>query len=176
MEDVLDIYGNDGETIEEEIMHIVEDPEDPWAPCDDEPFWCDLWRLQDQLNAIGTDPAFFLKHAKEGMKEELAKTIRDIDQGLEQAKRDILKDVQEEHNAYNTDSTYDDSWTDAAGATPDYGWEYGAQNLMMGEGMTEDEEAAAVAEMIHTYEAAMEGGGLNLAADILEPPSWEFDF
>ena len=47
---------------------------------------------------------------------------------------------------------------------------------MMGEGMTEEEEAAAVAEMIHTYEEAMEGGGLNLAEEILEPPSWEFDF
>jgi hypothetical protein len=52
----------------------------------------------------------------------------------------MLKDIQEENNAYNTDSTYDDSW---ASAGTDYGWEYGVQNL---------------------------------AEDILEPPSWEFDF
>jgi hypothetical protein len=41
-----------------------------------------LWRLQDQLNRIGTDPATFLEHTKEGLKEELARTIQSIDQGL----------------------------------------------------------------------------------------------
>ena len=83
--DLLDVNGDDGIPIEEEIARLdpthvpVEPTEDSYCYNDGPIPWCEINGLVDQLNWIGRDPKSFLDNTREGLVAELRRTVDDID-------------------------------------------------------------------------------------------------
>ena len=102
--DLFDTGGDDGVPIGEELARLdgvtdcgeaigdmVHEMEGGALP------WNEINALVEQINWIGQDPKGFLTDTRQGIVSELRAAVNDIDQGLDEVKRSILKELREQN-------------------------------------------------------------------------------